>query len=119
MIAPFLIEQAELAIAGADADPDATAGDERGRTGAENLDVGLRARLVAPKRRFVSDDGKQCATPDRTIGARVHGDHDVILKPDLLGRDAQDLLPQQRARVEKAADIVESNPRLAAAGGKQ
>jgi hypothetical protein len=57
MIAPFLIEQADFAVAGADADPDAATGGERRRAGTKNFDVWLRARLVAPKRGFVGNDG--------------------------------------------------------------
>ena len=85
VIAPLLIQQAKLAVAGADADPETLAGRERGHASAKDLHVRLSAVDVAPERGFVTDDSQQAAAPDGAIGARMHADDDVALQPDLLG----------------------------------
>src|SRR4051812_28405957 len=96
MIAPFLIEQADFAVAGADANPDAATGGQRGRASGEDLYVGLGAVDVAPERRLVADDGEQASAADGAIAARMHADNDIAPQPHFFRGHALDLLAQDR-----------------------
>ena len=101
VVTPLLIQQTKLAVAGADANPEALAGRECGHASAKDLYVRLGAVDVTPERGFVTDDSQQRAAPDGAIGARMHADDDVALEPDLLGGHQFDLLAQDGRALRK------------------